>query len=58
MNLRDWESRRTHQAWGSGSGSPAFMILSTLVANIIALIVTTIVNLLINEDGSNDYGEE
>lgn len=57
MNIRNWESRRTHQAWGTGSGNPALMILSCLVVNIIALIVTIIVNTTVINDGSNDYGE-
>lgn len=56
MNIRDWESRRTHQAWGTGSGSPAFMILTCLVVNIIALIVTIVINLVVIRDGYNDFG--
>lgn len=55
MNIRDWESRRTHQAWGTGSGSPAFMVLTCLVVNIIALIVTILFNLVVIKDGYNDY---
>jgi hypothetical protein len=57
MDIRAWESRRTHQAWGTGSGSPAFMVLTCLVVNTIALIVTIIINLTVVNDGSNDYGE-
>lgn len=55
MNIRDWESRRTHAAWGTGSGSPALMVLTCVVVNIIALIVTIVINILVNEDGDNDY---
>ena len=57
MNLRNYESRATHQAWGTGSGSPAFMVLACLVVNFIALIVTIVVNTTVVRDGSNDYGE-
>lgn len=57
MNIRNYESRRTHQAWGTGSGSPAFMVLTCLVVNFIALIVTIVVNTTVVKDGSNDYGE-
>lgn len=57
MNLRSYESRATHQAWGTGSGSPAFMVLACLVVNFIALIVTIVVNTTVVKDGSNDYGE-
>jgi hypothetical protein len=57
MNLRSYESRRTHQAWGTGSGSPAFMVLTCLVANLVTLIVAIIVNLTVVRDGSNDYSE-
>lgn len=56
MNIRDWESRRTHQAWGTGSGSPAFMVLACLVVNIVALIVTIVINLVVIKDGYNDFG--
>ena len=55
MNIRDYESRRTHLAWGTGSGSPAFMVLACLVVNFIALIVTVVVNLTVVKDGNNDY---
>ncbi|KAM0695696.1 hypothetical protein Q7P36_004178 [Cladosporium allicinum] len=58
INIRDWESRRTHQAWGTGSGNPALMILTCLVINIIALIVAIVICAFVIEDGSNDlsYG--
>jgi hypothetical protein len=55
INIRDWESRRTHQAWGTGSGSPALMVLACLVVNFIALIVGIIINLTVINDGPNDY---
>lgn len=55
MNLRDWESRRTHAAWGTGSGSPALMVLTCVVVNIIALIVTVVINVTVIKDGINDY---
>jgi hypothetical protein len=57
MNIRNYESRGTHQAWGTGSGSPALMVLTCLVVNFIALIVTIVVNTTVVKDGSNDYGE-
>jgi len=57
MNLRNYESRGTHLAWGTGSGSPAFMILACLVVNFIALIVTIGINTTVVEDGHNDYSE-
>lgn len=57
MNIRNYESRKTHQAWGTGSGSPAFMVLTCLVVNFIALIATIVVNTTVVKDGSNDYGE-
>jgi hypothetical protein len=56
MNIRDLESRRTHQAWGTGSGSPALMVLVCLVVNFIALVVVIVINLTVINDGSNDYG--
>jgi uncharacterized membrane protein len=55
-NIRDWESRRTHQAWGTGSGNPALMVLACLVVNIIASIVAIVFNLAVIDDGNNDYG--
>lgn len=55
MNLRDWESRRTHAAWGTGSGSPAFMVLTCIVVNIIALIVAVVINVTVIKDGTNDF---
>lgn len=55
INIRDWESRRTHQAWGTGSGNPALMILTCLVINIIALIVAIVICAFVIEDGSNDF---
>ena len=57
MNIRNYESRQTHQAWGTGSGSPAFMVLTCLFVNFIALVVTIAINLTVNNDGNNDYGE-
>jgi len=57
MNIRNWESRRTHQAWGTGSGNPVFMLLACLVANIIALIVAIVICVVEINDGPNDYGE-
>lgn len=57
MTLRNYESRATHQAWGTGSGNPPFMILACLVVNFIALIATIVVNATVNRDGSNDYLE-
>lgn len=57
MNLRNYESRGTHLAWGTGSGSPAFMVLCCLVANFIALIVSVGINVSVVEDGHNDYSE-
>jgi hypothetical protein len=56
INIRDWESRRTHQAWGTGTGNPALMILTCLVVHIIALIVAVVICLFVIEDGSNDLG--
>lgn len=56
MNIRDWESRRTHQAWGTGSGSPAFMILTCLAVNVISLIITIAFNVAVIDDGNNDFG--
>ena len=55
-NIRDWESCRTHQAWGTGSGNPALMVLACLVVNIIALIVAILICSFVIEDGSNDLG--
>lgn len=55
MNLRDWESRRTHAAWGTGSGSPALMVLTCVVVNVIALIVAIVINVTVVKDGSNDF---
>jgi hypothetical protein len=55
-NIRDWESRRTHQAWGTGSGNPALMVLACLVVNIIALIVAIVICSFVIEDGPNDLG--
>jgi hypothetical protein len=57
MNIRNYESRATHLAWGTGSGSPAFMVLACLILNFIALIVTVIINTTVVEDGHNDYNE-
>jgi hypothetical protein len=57
LNIRKYESRRTHQAWGTGSGSPAFMVLTCLVANFITLIVTIIVIMTVVSDGYNDYSD-
>ena len=57
MNLRNYESRATHLAWGTGSGSPAFMVLACLVVNFIALIITIIINITVVNDGHNDYNE-
>ena len=57
MNIRNYESRQTHQAWGTGSGSPALMVLTCLVVNFITLIVTIVINLTVINDGSNDYSE-
>ena len=57
MNIRVWESRRTHQAWGTGSGSPAFMVLTCLVVNIMSFITALVVNSTVIADGSNDYSE-
>jgi len=56
MNIRDWESRRTLQVWGTGSGNPALMVLACLVANTIASIVAIVFNLAVIDDGTNDYG--
>jgi hypothetical protein len=44
MNIRRFESHATYQAWGTGSGSPAFMILVCLVVNIVSLIVAIGIN--------------
>jgi hypothetical protein len=57
MNIRNYESRQTHQVWGTGSGSPALMVLTCLIVNFIALIVTIVINLTVINDGSNDYSE-
>jgi hypothetical protein len=57
MNIRNYESRATHLAWSTGSGSPAFMVLACLVVNFIALIVTVIINTTVVKDGHNDYNE-
>ncbi|KAI5196365.1 hypothetical protein E4T39_07802 [Aureobasidium subglaciale] len=57
MNIRNWESRNTLQIWGTGSGSPSLMILTSLVVNTVALLVLVIVNTTVVDDGSNDYGE-
>jgi hypothetical protein len=56
MNIRDWESRRTHQAWGTGYGNPALMVLACLVVNIIALIVAVVICVFVIDDGPNDLG--
>ncbi|KAI5238716.1 hypothetical protein E4T42_08912 [Aureobasidium subglaciale] len=57
MNIRKYESRKTHQVWGSGHGSPSLMILTSLIVNTIALLVVIIVNTTVVDDGSNDYGQ-
>jgi hypothetical protein len=56
-NIRDWESRRTHQAWGTGSGNPALMVLTCLIVNVIALLATVVVAVVVATDGQNDYAE-
>jgi hypothetical protein len=56
-NIRDWESRRTHQAWGTGSGNPALMVLTCLIANLVAFLATVVVSVAVVGDGHNDYGE-
>jgi hypothetical protein len=56
MNIRDWESRKTHQAWGTGSGNPVLMVLTCMVANIIALIVAILICSFVVDDGPNDLG--
>jgi hypothetical protein len=56
MNIRDWESRRTHRAWGTGSGNPTLMVLTCLVVNLVALVLGIVFNLVVIEDGPNDYG--
>ena len=55
MNIRDWESRRTHQAWGTGSGSPTFMILACLLVNLITFIIGAVFAVAVTGDGHNDY---
>ncbi|KAM0714820.1 hypothetical protein Q7P37_009284 [Cladosporium fusiforme] len=54
-NLRNWESRRTHQAWGTGSGNPAFMILACIAVNLITLVIALVFALAVTGDGYNDY---
>jgi hypothetical protein len=56
-NIRDWESRRTHQAWGTGSGNPALMVLTCLIVNVIAFLATVVVSVVVATDGHNDYTE-
>ncbi|KAL1590455.1 hypothetical protein WHR41_00891 [Cladosporium halotolerans] len=55
-SIRDWESRRTHQAWGTGWGSPALMVLVCLVVNVVSLIVSIAVNATVANRRDNDYG--
>lgn len=54
-NIRDWESRKTHLAWGTGSGNPALMVLACLVANFITLVLGIAFALAVTGDGYNDY---
>lgn len=55
MNIRNWESRQTRLAWGTGAGNPAFMVLACLIVNLITIIIAIIFSLLVTNDGYNDY---
>lgn len=55
MPLRTWESSHTHHAW-STTASPIFLLLVCLVANIIALIVSIVINVTSANEPGNDFG--
>lgn len=55
MSLRTWESSHTHHAW-STTASPIVLLLVCLVANIIALIVSIVINVTSANEPGNDYG--
>lgn len=57
MGLQTWESPRTRQAW-STTASPIILLLVCLVANIIALIVSIVINITSANEPSNDYAPE
>ena len=56
MFLRDWQSTRTRQAWGT-TASPIVLLLVCLIANIIALIVSIAINATVANEPDNDLGE-
>lgn len=56
MNIRWWESRRTHQEWGTGYGNPPLMILISLAINVISLVVAVVCTLIVSRDLQDNYG--
>lgn len=58
MAIRDWESRQTQRVWGTGSGNPAFMVITCLVANLITLVVSIAVNATVANHEDNDLGRK
>jgi hypothetical protein len=56
MGIRRWESRRTHQEWGTGYENPTLMILISLIINVISLIVAVVCTLTVIRDLEENYG--
>lgn len=55
MNFRNWESRKTRDAWGTGYGSPSLMVFACLVINLMNFVVMVAINATIANEPYNDY---